>query len=850
MKSNIDQFREEVGLKYRIYNTIFQTLGLDGLYKTGIVLPVFGTFCREKLSQGVDPIEIIDQFIEEYVHTTSEDEKMDTLFRIIKFIERQVVLVDALEDAAFDKINDTEGVGSVKSFFETAENRNATEALKKAMEYLKVRIVLTAHPTQFYPGQVLGIIKDLSAAISENRIQDIKVLLAQLGYTPFFNKQKPTPYDEAVSLVWFLENLFYNSIPDIFERIADQMQMDLDQLSNNANTFQLGFWPGGDRDGNPFVNSEITLKVADRLRASILKCYYREIRQLKRKVTFRKVENLLVDIETRLYQAGFLEQQVSHFDENYVVQKLDEIRQILIEDHSSIYLKEITLFKLKVRAFGFHFATIDIRQDNDVLKQSFDELRAMNPKEFEGFDTHKISDYFTFQPKTKQIAHLDPIVSDTLSTFGTIKTITDRNGAYGAYRYIISNCNSARSVARVYLMAKSIAYDQQVPVDVIPLFETIDDLEKASQTMEVLYSDPNYRAHIASRSNKQVIMLGFSDGTKDGGYITANWSIYKAKEQITEISRKYDVTAIFFDGRGGPPARGGGNTHKFYASMGSAIESEEIQLTIQGQTISSNYGTRESSRFNLEQLLTAGLENVVFQDDNKMFTKDQRELMERISKVSNKAYDEFKKDPLFISYLEERSTLKFYNKANIGSRPAKRGKDSKLTLKDLRAIPFVGAWSQLKQNVPGFYGVGSAFKALDQEGKLEDIKSLYKNSLFFKTLVENSMQSLCKTYFPLTQYMKKDPIYGGFWERIYQEYLDTVKYLLDISGQTELLESNPTIKESIKLREEIVLPLLVIQQYALIQLQKGGLSDEQKEEYEALVIRSLYGNINASRNSA
>lgn len=852
MKSTLDHFKEQVSLKYSVYNSIFQTLGLDGINQTGIILPVFSNFCHDRLETGEDPVSIVDKFFKEQFPHFSTDNKQNTLFSFIKFIERQVVLVDALEDASFDKINDISGSGSLKSFYETVENRNRIDAFKRALEYFKVRIVLTAHPTQFYPGQVLGIIKDLAEAIENNQISEIKTRLTQLGYTPFFKKEKPSPYDEAVNLIWFLENLFYHSIPSIYEEMGDLLDLNFTEVIQLASAFQLGFWPGGDRDGNPFVNSEITLKVAHRLRSSILKCYYRDVRLLKRKLTFRNVEPILFEMEQKLYRSGFLEEYIEGFGQQDLLEMVELVQNLLVSEHNSLFLKEVVNLKLKVQSFGFYFATLDIRQDNDIIKQTFDKVRTLNSSAFQLFDRHNIAEYFSFKGSINHLDIEDPVIKDTLNTFGVVKDIQNKNGIHGSYRYIISNCNSARSVARVFILSRLLAFDTDIPMDIIPLFETINDLEKAGHVMRELYENSDYREHLRQRSDKQVVMLGFSDGTKDGGYVTANWSIFKAKEEVSKISREYGVKSVFFDGRGGPPARGGGNTHKFYSSLGKSVESEEIQLTIQGQTISSNFGTRASSKFNLEQLFTAGLENLVFDDEGKTFSREQRELMEEISRSSLKYYEAFKEDPKFIGYLENRSTLKFYNKANIGSRPAKRGKDTKLTLKDLRAIPFVGAWSQLKQNVPGFYGLGSAFRELDKQGKLEDLKSLYKSSLFFRTLLDNSMQSLCKTYFPLTQYMADDPEYGEFWRGIYREYQLSVEYLLKISGQKELMENNPSIKESIKLREKIVLPLLVIQQYGLKKLlsMDGKESSREKTVLESLVVRSLYGNINASRNSA
>jgi phosphoenolpyruvate carboxylase len=217
---------------------------------------------------------------------------------------------------------------------------------------------------------------------------------------------------------------------------------------------------------------------------------------------------------------------------------------------------------------------------------------------------------------------------------------------------------------------------------------------------------------------------------------------------------------------------------------------------------------------------------------------------------SLKAYTDLKENPLFTEFLEEMSPLKYYGMANIGSRPSKRGKAAKLKLDDLRAIPFVGAWSQLKMNIPGFYGLGAALQQVDEEGRLHEAQALYKKSKFFRTLVENSMQSMCKTFFPLTAYMVDDPKFGAFWAMLNEEFERTEKYLLAISGQPELLSNNPGIKASIALRENIVLPLLVIQQYALMTLRDSKLSDEEKLVYEKMIVRSLYGNINASRNSA
>ncbi len=348
-------------------------------------------------------------------------------------------------------------------------------------------------------------------------------------------------------------------------------------------------------------------------------------------------------------------------------------------------------------------------------------------------------------------------------------------------------------------------------------------------------------------------MLGFSDGTKDGGYLMANWSIYKAKEELTAISREYDMDVIFFDGRGGPPSRGGGKTHKFYASMGHNISNKEIQLTIQGQTVSSNFGTIDAAQFNIEQLLNAGISNDLFSNKDITLTEKEETLLQELSEASYNSYKSLKEHPYLADYLLQVSPLRFYSETNIGSRPAKRGASSGLSLKDLRAIPFAGSWSQLKQNVTGYYGVGSALKEMEKKGKLLELQKLYHQSMFFKTLLDNCEMAMMKSFFPLTAFLAKHKQFGEIWQMIADEYELTKQYLSKITGQAELMADYPVEQVSIQMRERIVLPLLTIQQYALTKIRE---LDEQlvqapvKETYEKLVMRCSFGIINAGRNSA
>ena len=858
-KPKITRFKESVLSKFQIYNSIFLTLPFDRINKTGVLLPLFHETCLNGFKNGYDPSKIVEDFFIKYQARRSKKSQINLLFRFIQYIERQVVLFDAIEDAAFPVVNNMDGVGTIRNLKESAITDDKIQELKKYIEDFNVKIVLTAHPTQFYPDNVLAIITDLTDAIKNNKLMDIRNYLTQLAKTSFFKSQKPTPYNEAVSLIWYLENVFYHSFGNTYNYIQENI---FNNKDFNNNLMSIGFWPGGDRDGNPFVTPEITLQVAQRLKHTIVKNYYRDIRELKRRLTFKGLEDKLTLIQQKLHHDIFINSDNHNFSSEKLIEDLSEIKELIIKEHQSLYLNLVVSLINKVKLFGSYFASMDIRQDSRVHNNVFNELvKSSIENKLDFFPEN----YFDFS-EAEQIQVLsningnislsyfsDELVLNTLNTIKVIKKIQTNNGEKAANRYIISNNKTALNVMQLYAMLKLVAFNENLSVDICPLFETIEDLENASDVMEVLYKNSAYSAHLKHRKLKQHIMLGFSDGTKDGGYLMANWAIYKAKQRLTSISRKFKIDVIFFDGRGGPPARGGGKTHKFYASLGPSIESKEVQLTVQGQTISSNFGTLDSSKYNIEQLMSSGILNKLNETDLTI-SDDCYETMDNLSKISYDAYVKFKSHPKFLSYLEHMSTLKYYSKTNVGSRPSKRNSDDKLVFSDLRAIPFVGSWSQLKQNVPGFFGVGHAIKHYDDLGQLNKVKKLYKESSFFKTLIENSMMSLSKSFLDLTKYMSDDKEYGDFWNIIYDEYNNTLEMLYKLTGSKKLMKEEPAGKLSIEARESIVLPLLTIQQHALKKLQELKKDPIKNSDeiiiYDKIVTRSLFGNINASRNSA
>ena len=859
-KPKLERFNERILSKFQIYNSLFLTLPFKTIKNTAMLLPLFADHCKNGYKKGLDPNKIVSTFFKQFLPNYNFNNQIDLIFRFIQYIERQVVLFDAIEDAGFAYVNNMHGRGTLRQIKEEAVGVQKLESLKNYLKRFKVRLVLTAHPTQFYPGSVLGIINDLSEAIKKDDLESIKALLTQLGKTRFYKRSKPTPFDEAISLIWYLETVFYHSASTIYNYIQNNI---FQNKTIENSVFDFGFWPGGDRDGNPYVTSEITLKTAEKLKSSVLKNYYRELKGLKRKLTFDNIELKIENLENKINKLLYSKIKSDSFNSSNFLKSLNEIHEIIIKQHNGLYEGLILDLINKVKIFGFHFASLDIRQDSRIHSKVFKEV--MNNKETSKYIDKNFDEYVKMSPDKKLIflSNLKGNISSSifkkglaLETFKSIeamKSIQKSNGEKGSNRYIISNCQSTQNILELFALIRLNNWDRPT-IDIIPLFEKIDDLEACGKIMISLYENREYIKHLIRRGKKQIVMLGFSDGTKDGGYFMANWSIYRAKKILTKISDKFGLKIAFFDGRGGPPARGGGNTHEFYASLDNKIKADDIQLTVQGQTISSNFGTNESCQFNLEQLLSSGVENQIFKTDKNNLSVKDAETLDLLAKESYEKYNQFKSHPKFIPYLEKMTTLYFYSKANIGSRPSKRANTKNLNFNDLRAIPFVGSWSQSKQNVPGFFGVGSALKLFEKNNDFKSVSGLYKRSSFFRTLISNSMMSLTKSFFELTSYMKNDKEFGDFWKIIKKEFFLSKKMIIKLTGYSKLMENEKAGRSSIQIREEIVQPLVTIQQYALMRIRENqdnpNFDKNKIKIFKRIVTRSLFGNINASRNSA
>jgi len=920
------RYFELVELKYRTYDGLFMTLPYPDLKTAGMLLPVFEIYCRERLEKGESPHHILESFFETHTGSREFADIVDQLFQFVRTTERQIVLFDAVEDAAFARVHDLDGPGTLKAVLDRVCSEHLESRLLNKLENYRVRVVLTAHPTQFYPDAVLSIIDDLAGAVGADDLGRIYEILLQMGATRFRNPRKPTPLDEARSLLWYLEHVFYEATADLHLRLLSPVCSDALERLRYIPRLEFGFWPGGDRDGNPFVTSHLTARTGELLRNTLLGLYLRDLRRLQRKLTFsgiteritrvaRKLEHTIEEsirlrassdhgsdldripalgevLETepelrpieseRLTDSGEIDTDLPYASPGDLAGDLRGILQDVLERYNGLYAEDIERLLIKITAFGFHFASMDLRQESSVHSELVGEMLKTlgvvgdRPGSASGGATGAEISYLQADELVRKnmlhkgFSHLpteldltqtlsEGLGRDTLLSLRAAAAIQRQNGEAGLHRYIISHTHVATNLLEVLLLtqyasttiAKAEGVDsrsrQPAPMlDIVPLFESIEDLRNAADTMDELYQDPIYSEHLRSRGNKQYVMVGFSDGTKDGGYVSANWGIYRAKQELSARARRANVAIVFFDGRGGPPARGGGNTHMYYRAMGPEVENTEIQLTIQGQTVSSNFGTSDVARYNLEQLVSAGLENALFQDETRELRPEDAELMDTLAEISHRVYMELRRHPAFIPYLEQMTPLEYYGKTNIGSRPDRRDKSGTLNLDTLRAIPFVGAWSQMKQNVPGFYGFGSALQELFDEGLQERLAELYERSLFFRTMVENALQSLAKTRFSLTSFMANDPQFGEFWRLLESEARRTLDCFEAISGHR--VPEDRISRESIRIREQMVLPVVVIQQYAMAKL-RGDLDEDTRATLKKLVLKTLAPTVNAGRNA-
>lgn len=423
-EARLEKFRQVVENKFQIYNSLFMSLPYDKMTNIGMLLPFLYEESRDGYEEGKSPEEIVEEFFKKHTEVTTEEQKQELLFKIIQYIERQVVLFDSIEDAAFQQLHSESDAGTVMQLHERALQEHKLGKVREKLEDFAVKVVFTAHPTQFYPNAVQRILHDLRSAILKDDINEIDLLLQQLGKTPFVNKERPTPLDEALSIIFYLRYVYYDTIGELYKKLKQSFGSE--SFDIHQDVFQLGFWPGGDRDGNPFVTADVTLKVANELRNSILKNYYNHLKDLRRRLSFRGVSEVLEKLSNELYNNIFKNE--NSISSETILKYLSEAEHILKTQHNGLFTNILVDYRDRVKIFGTHFATLDIRQDSRIHQKVIDELVTKYSKQNVAELTNSekvnilISEHILANPDDFE----DEIIKETLKSVINVKEVRQK----------------------------------------------------------------------------------------------------------------------------------------------------------------------------------------------------------------------------------------------------------------------------------------------------------------------------------------------------------------------------------------------------------------------------------------
>jgi len=452
--------------QFQIYNALFLNLSYDGANQIGDLIPLLGKSAKILLENGKDPIAIVDEFYENYKNLIRVD-KMDFMFKVIQYVERQIVLFDSIEDCISPYDLEDQDTILVDTLFNKCNSPEDHSELMKELSNFSVRIVLTAHPTQFYSLSVLDIIVKLREQIKSNEIEKVDTLLHQLGLTSLVNTKSPTPLQEAKSIIHICRDQYYKAIGDLSYRLHSKYPaLDNDEL------ISLGFWPCGDRDGNPYVTHDITKQVIDELRMTLMKCYYNDVKSLASKLTFRGIEAELLNIQTALYKAMFNAKET--VDYNTLLQSFKTIEDILIDIYEGLYLEDLQKMVVKVKAFKNHFASLDIRQDHSVHADCIEKILIANgliEESVEELDKNKLINLLTQEYiEIPEASDFEGLVKDTILNIKQLPDLQKLNGELGCHRYIISNSEDIFSVLYVFGLFRWIHKSENISSELLIMY--------------------------------------------------------------------------------------------------------------------------------------------------------------------------------------------------------------------------------------------------------------------------------------------------------------------------------------------------------------------------------------------
>ena len=841
----------------------------------GALLSNFCIHCEKALEDGADPITLVEHFVAtlEHTETTPKPEERVLLARFVQFLEREVALLDALEESSVISRFDRKRNPDFEAMVAWIKREGLQEALGQAVADFSLRIVLTAHPTEFYPTVIQRLMRELASALARDDSEQVDMLILQLSKTSFRHRKRISPVDEAERLIGYLRDVFFQAIPIIEAQLRDYLRQ---AVTPGAKPIKppahplvvMGFWPGGDRDGNPRITTEVTLSILERLRQSVLECYAKAFTDLSERMTFVGLFSHQERILARLRNSAastFAAPASDAYDRPEDLRDdLLALRQEISDSHQGVFADLFTPLLTALDCFGFHFASMDLRQDSlshRALLGLVGEQLGLDGIDSQGIDSQALAKLVSALGQGEIDVDLAPLLAalksrdsgddqvlyETALLMSRIPDIHRFNGVASMHRYIISNTTSKDDCLILLALLRILAGASSRSIDIVPLFESIDDLEGSAATMEALFTDPDYKGHIDGLGRQVTIMLGFSDGTKDGGYLAGSGRILFVKQELSSLGDKHGIRTIFFDGRGGPPGRGGGSVTDYYASMGPLVQSRQIQLTIQGQTVSSSFSTIPSAVGTISGYAATGLENRVLKSTGRLrrLSAADRELLGQLIADSHAHYRSLIERDDFIDFLTEITPFRYFALANHSSRPSRR--KGAISLGNIRAISYVASWSQMKLGIPGYFGFGHALgRAIEREG-IERMRQLFEQSRFFKALVSDSLDVLNHTDDRFTCYVAQDSRFAGIYALLREETARAREAL----GQIHERDFNA----SARLREELMLPAVWLQQYCMRRLAQSGeaaspQSSEKAKFLSDMVVKLMAIIINAGRNSA
>lgn len=773
---------------------------------------------------------------------------------------------------------------------------HSSQQLLDFFQTAQVFPVLTAHPTEVQRKSILNCQMVITRLLDErDRMQltpeesaaneeALGRAVLTLWQTRMLRTSKLSVLDEVENGLSFYDYTFLRELPQLYAGLEDLLASKDAALTQTElpSFMKMGSWIGGDRDGNPFVTATVLEKTLAMQATRAFKFYLEELHTLGSQLS---MANLLVkvsddllalaqrspdhsphradepyrlaisgvyarlsatykqllDLEPVIHPSGIAEPYATAEE---LVADLDIVHHSLHANGSSAITRgRLRHLRRAVKVFGFYLAPLDLRQNSDVHERVVHELlQAANP-ELKYLD---LNEEQRIEVLIKEISSARPLASPYLSyseetqselaIYRAACTAQQRYGKGAVPNCIISKTDGVSDMLELALLLKESGLlhpaEGRVDVNIIPLFETIGDLQNSAPVMDRLFGIPAYARLLASRNNAQEVMLGYSDSNKDGGFLTSGWELYKAELDLVEVFAKHQVRLRLFHGRGGSVGRGGGPSYQAILAQPAGAVQGQIRLTEQGEVITAKYGNPEVGRRNLEVLAAATMEASLLAYTETAPRPEFLSAMEELSDHAFKAYRNLVYETEgFEQYFWESTVISEIAGLNIGSRPASRKKST--AIEDLRAIPWVFSWSQCRLMLPGWFGFGSAvqsYLSAHPDTGMQTLQAMFREWSFFTTVLSNMEMVLAKSDIGIAsryaQLVKDDSLRERIFPRIQAEHEATIAILKAISGQDELLAANPLLARSIRNRFPYLSPLNHVQ-VELLERYRNGDEDER-----------------------